>query len=61
MNIRQGDTVLLRTGSSRVVHVDQWSVGVESSGLAPNGDVVTFYVAMSRGELANIVTASKRA
>jgi hypothetical protein len=60
MNITQDDKALLRTGSSRVAYTDDWSLTVEATGLAPNGDPITFRVAFSRGELAMIERAAKR-
>lgn len=59
MNILQDNKALLRTGSSRVVHTDQWSVQVESTGLAKNGDPITFRVAFSHGEIAMIAKAAR--
>jgi hypothetical protein len=57
MNIQKDGTALLSTGSSRIVHRDQWSVIVESTGLAWNGDQVTFRVSFSMGELAMLSRA----
>ena len=59
MNILKGDKVLLRTGSSRVVHTDTWSIAIESTGLAKNGDPITFRVAFSHGEIAMMAKASR--
>lgn len=61
MNILRDDKMILRTGSSRIVHADQWSVMVESIGLAPNGDPVAFRVAFSHGEIAMIARKSREA
>jgi hypothetical protein len=45
MIIRQGDNTLVQAGLFRVVYQDDWSITVETCGLAPNGDQVSYQVA----------------
>jgi hypothetical protein len=58
MIIRQGETKLVEAGLFRVVGRDDWSVTIETNGLAPNGDQVCYQVALYNNELAVLMRAA---
>ena len=58
MIIRQGETKLVEAGLFRVIGRDDWSVTIETHGLAPNGDQVCYQVALSNNELAVLMRAA---
>lgn len=58
MIIRQGDTTLVQAGLFRVVYQDDWSITVETYGLAPNGDQVCYQVALTNNEIATLIRAT---
>ncbi len=57
MIIHKDGKRLMQAGTTRIVHTDEYSVIVESLGLADNGDQVTYRVGLSLNEVALIMRA----
>ena len=57
MIIQRNGIPLLSGSTMKVTGRDCWSIGVESQGFAPGGELVTFRVVMSRDEAATLARA----
>lgn len=57
MIIRQEDKVLIQAGTFRVAENDKYSMIIETTGLALNGDRITYQVVMSHSEVSTLMHA----